>query len=211
MIKDLPYSSGKYTQCTVIYINGKESVQFSSADPILSSSLRSYGLQHARLSCLSPSPRACSNSCPSSCDAIQPFHSLSSPSSSAFNLSQHQGLFQWVSSSHQVAKVLEFQLQHQCFQWIFRTGLGILDWVAMPSSRESFWPRDQTYISYVSCIGRPVLYHWCHLIAILNFKKPNTSIFSFEFSVLCVLFGKLTLPDTGISGIFLFCLGIYNI
>ena len=43
------------------------------------------------------------------------------PFSSAFNLSQHQGLFQWVSSSHQVAKILELQLQHQSFQWIFRT------------------------------------------------------------------------------------------
>ena len=54
-------------------------------------------------------------------DAIQPSHPLSSPSPPAFNLSQHQGVFQWVSSLHQVAKVLEFQLQHQSFQWIFRT------------------------------------------------------------------------------------------
>ena len=54
-------------------------------------------------------------------DAIQPSHPLSSPSPPVFNLSQHQGLFQWVDSSHQVAKVLEFQLQHQSFQWIFRT------------------------------------------------------------------------------------------
>ena len=46
-------------------------------------------------------------------DTIQPSHPLSSPSPPALNLSQHQGLFQWVSSSHQVAKVLEFQLQHQ--------------------------------------------------------------------------------------------------
>ena len=53
-------------------------------------------------------------------DAIQPPQPLLSPSS-AFNLSQHQGLFQWVSSSHQVAKVLEFQIQHQSFKWIFRT------------------------------------------------------------------------------------------
>ena len=53
-------------------------------------------------------------------DAIQPFHPLLSPSP-AFNLSQHQGLFQWVSAFHQVAKVLEFQLQHQSFQWAFRT------------------------------------------------------------------------------------------
>ena len=50
-------------------------------------------------------------------DAIQPSHPLLSPSPPALNLSQHQGLFQWVSSSHQVAKVLEFQLQHQSFQW----------------------------------------------------------------------------------------------
>ena len=49
-------------------------------------------------------------------DAIQPSHLLSSPSHPAFNISQHQGLFQWVSSLHQVAKVLEFQLQHQSLQ-----------------------------------------------------------------------------------------------
>ena len=52
---------------------------------------------------------------------IQPSHPLSSPFPPAFNLSQHQGLFQWVHSSHQVTKVLEFHLQHQSFQWIFRT------------------------------------------------------------------------------------------
>ena len=52
--------------------------------------------------------------------AIQPSYPLSFPSS-AFSLSQHQGLFKWVSSSHQVAKVLEFQFQHQSFQWILRT------------------------------------------------------------------------------------------
>ena len=51
-------------------------------------------------------------------DAIQPPHPLLSPSPPAFDLSQHQGLFQWVSSSHQVATVLEQQLQHQSFQWI---------------------------------------------------------------------------------------------
>ena len=56
-------------------------------------------------------------------DAIQPSHPLSSPSSPALSLSQHQGLFQWVSSSHQVAKVLEFQLQHKSLQWTPRTDL----------------------------------------------------------------------------------------
>ena len=53
-------------------------------------------------------------------DVIQPSHPLSFPLPPAFNLSQHQGLFQWVSSSHQLAKVLELQLPHQSFQWIFR-------------------------------------------------------------------------------------------
>ena len=56
-------------------------------------------------------------------DAIQPSHPLSSPSPPAFNLSQHQGLFKWVSSAHQVAKILEFQLQHQPYQWTPRTDL----------------------------------------------------------------------------------------
>ena len=54
-------------------------------------------------------------------DVIKSSHPLSFPSPPAFSPSQHQGLFQWVSSLHQVAKVLEFQLQNQSFQWIFRT------------------------------------------------------------------------------------------
>ena len=56
-------------------------------------------------------------------DAIQASYPLSSPSPLALNLSQHQGLFKWISSSHQVAKGLEFQLQHQSFQWTPRTDL----------------------------------------------------------------------------------------
>ena len=56
-------------------------------------------------------------------DAIQPSHSLSTPFSPAPNPSQHQSLSQWVNSSHQVAKVLQFQLQHQSFQWTPRTDL----------------------------------------------------------------------------------------
>ena len=60
-------------------------------------------------------------------DALQPSHPLLSPSPPAFNLSQHQSLFQGVSSSHQVAKVLEFQSQHQSFQWIVSTDF-LEDW-----------------------------------------------------------------------------------
>ena len=69
-------------------------------------------------------------------DAVQPSHPLSSPSPPAFNLSQHQGLFQWVSSLHQVAKVFGFQLQHQSFLWVFRTNflLGLTGWISLQSN-----------------------------------------------------------------------------
>ena len=70
-------------------------------------------------------------------DAIQPSHPLLSPSPPAFNLSQHLGLFQWVSSSHQMAKVLEFHLQHQSFQWIFRTDFLWTGWISLQSKRLS--------------------------------------------------------------------------
>ena len=62
-------------------------------------------------------------------DAIQPSHPLLSPSPPAPNPSQHQGLFQWVNSLHEVAKVLEFQLQHQSFQWTPRTDLFRMVWL----------------------------------------------------------------------------------
>ena len=66
-------------------------------------------------------------------DAIQPSHPLSSPSSPAFSLYQHQGLFRWISSHH-MAKGLEFQLQHQSFQWIFNWfPLGLTGWISLLS------------------------------------------------------------------------------
>ena len=77
------------------------------------------GLQHTGLPCPSPSLRVCSNSCPVSqwCHPTISFSVI--PFSSCLHLSQHQ-FFQWVSSLHQLVKVLELQLQHQSFQWIFR-------------------------------------------------------------------------------------------
>ena len=70
-------------------------------------------------------------------DAIQPSHPLSSPSPPAPNPSQHQSLFQWVNSSHEVARVLEFQLQHHSFQRTPRTNLLQNGLVGSPCS-----PRD---------------------------------------------------------------------
>ena len=75
----------------------------------MSNSLQHHGLQHARLPCPSPTPEASSNSCPLSRWCHPTISSSVIPFSSAFNLSQHQGLFQGVSSSHQVANVLEFR------------------------------------------------------------------------------------------------------
>ena len=84
---------------------------------------------------------------------------LSSPSP-AFNLSHHQGLFQWVGSSHQVAKVLELQLQHQSFQWIFRTDF-LKDWMIWSACS----PRDSQESS------------------------PTPQFKSINSSVLCFLYG----------------------
>ena len=79
-------------------------------------------------------------------DANQPSHPLSSPSSPTFNPSQHQGLFQWVSSYHQVAKVLEFQLLHQSFQWTLRTDLlqdGLVGSPCKPRDSQESSPKPQ--------------------------------------------------------------------
>ena len=75
-------------------------------------------------------------------DAIQPCHPLLSPSPPAFNLSQHQGLFQWVSSSHQVAKVLEFQLRY--FQWISPSNEGLLMKSVLPMNIQDWFPLGWT-------------------------------------------------------------------
>ena len=85
-------------------------------------------------------------------DTIQPCDPLLFPS--PFNLSQHQGLFQWVSYSHQVAKVLEFQLQHQSFQWIFRVDFlqDWLDWsFAVQRTLESLLEHRNSKVSILRC------------------------------------------------------------
>ena len=109
-------------------------VQFSRS--VVSDSLPPHELQHTRLPCQSPTPGAYSDSCPSSrwchptiSSSVVPFSHLQSCPAS--------GSFKWVSSSHQVAKVLELQLQNQSFQWIFRTDFLLDGLVRSPCS-----PRD---------------------------------------------------------------------
>ena len=93
----------------------RHSVQFSRS--VMSDSLRPHEPQHSRPPC-PPTPGVTQTHVHWVVDAIQPSHPLSSPSPLALNLSQRQGLFKWVSSSHQVAKVLEFQLQHQNYYFL---------------------------------------------------------------------------------------------
>ena len=119
-----------------------------------------HGLQHAWPPCPSPTPGVYSNSCPLSRWCHPTISSSAVPSPPTFSLSQHQGLFQWLSSSHQVAKVLEFKLQHQSFQWIFRTDF-LYSWLVWsPHS-----PRDSQESSPTP-----------------QFKSINSSPFSFLYS-----------------------------
>ena len=101
------------------------SVQFSRS--VVSDSLRPHEPQHTRPPCPSPTPGVYPNWCPLSRWCHPTISSPVIPFSSVILFSscpqpfQHQGIFQWVSFSHQVTKVLEVSLHHQSFQWIFRT------------------------------------------------------------------------------------------
>ena len=121
------------------------SVQFSGS--VMSNSLQPHGLQHAWHPCLSPTLRVYSNSSPFSWWCHPTISSsVFPPSPPAFNLTKHQSLFKWVSSSQQVAKLLEFQLQHQSFQWIFRTDLlkdGLVGSPCRPRDSQESSPTPQ--------------------------------------------------------------------
>ena len=114
------------TMYAFIYFSKWSVSQFSHS--VLSNSLQPHESQHARLPCPSPTPGVHPNSCASSRWSIQQSHPLSSPTPPAPNPSQHQSLFQWVNSSHEVAKVLELQIQHQSFQWIFKLIAFRINW-----------------------------------------------------------------------------------
>ena len=108
----------------------KLSVPFSCS--VMSKSLWPHGLQHARLPCPSPTLGTYSNSCPLSRWCHPTISSSVILFSSCPQSFSESGSFQWVSSSNLVAKVLEFQLQHQSFQWIFRTDF-LWDWLVLIS------------------------------------------------------------------------------
>ena len=102
------------------------------------------------------------------CDAIQQSHSLLSPSLLTLNHSQHQGLFIWVSSSHHVAKVLEFQLQHQSFQ-------GIQDWFPLEwTGCISLQSRRLSRVFSNTTIQKHRFF-WCSAFFIVQLSHPYMS------------------------------------
>ena len=122
--------------------------------------LQPHGLQHARLPCLLPTPRACSNSCPSSQWCHTPVSSFVIPFSSCLQSFPALGSFPISQFFASGGQILEFQLQHQSFQWIFRTDF-LLDWlVGSPCSPRDFQESSPTP----------------------QFKSINSSVLSFIYS-----------------------------
>ena len=135
--------------CSFVGKLRQTSVQISCS--VVSNSLQLHGLQHARLPC-SPTLGAYSNSCPLSWWCHPTISSSVIPSPPAFNFSQNQGLFQWVS--HQVAKVLEFQLQHQSFQWTTRTVSFQMVWLDLLAVQGTLKSLPQHHSSKASILRR---------------------------------------------------------
>ena len=131
-------------------------VQFSCS--VVSDSLRPHELQHARPPCPSPAPRVHPNPCPLSRWCHPTISSSVVPFSSCLQSFPASG--KWVISSHQVAKILEFQLQHQSFQWTHRTDLFQDGLVGSPCS-----PRDSQESSLAP-----------------QFKSISSSVLSFLYS-----------------------------
>ena len=126
-------------------------------------------------------------------DAIQPSHPPSSPSPLAPNPSQHQSLFQWVNSSHEVAKVLEFQLQHHSFQRNPRADLLQNGLVGSPCSPRDSQESSQVYVGRSLQIYRPLMNKKSHKMMMLHYLK----IFAVVQSLTHVwLFAT---PQTGVS------------
>ena len=109
-------------QCLVFIFSSVQRISVHISSSVVSNSFWSQELQHARPPCPSPTPGGHPNLCPLSWWCHPTISSSAIPLSSCFQ-SFPASRFKWVSSSHQVAKILEFQLQHQSFQWTPRTDL----------------------------------------------------------------------------------------
>ena len=122
-------------------------------------------------------------------DAIQLSHPLSPASNPALNLSQHQDIFQWVSSSYQVDKGLELQIQHQSFQWIFGVDF-LLDWLAWSSLLSKELSRvfsSTTFQKHQSFSAQPSLWSNSHIHTWLLEKSIALTIWTFVGKVMSLL------------------------
>ena len=128
------------------------SVQFCCS--VMFDSLRPHGLQHNRLPCPSPTPRACSHSCPLSRLCHPTISSSVVPFSSCFQYFPASGSFPMSEFFDQVAKILELRLQHQSFQWIFRTDFIYVWLIGSPCSQ-----RDSQESSPTSQFETSILHH----------------------------------------------------
>ena len=167
------------------------SVQFSLS--VMPDSLWPHKLQHTKPPYSSPTPGVYQTHVHWVSDAIQWSHPLSSPYPPTLNLFHHQGLFKWVSSWHQVAKVLEFQLHHQSFQWTPRTDLlqnGLVASLAVQGTLKSLLQHHSSKASI----------HWHSAFLIVQLSHPHMTIgknialtrWTFVGQVMSLLFDMLS-------------------
>ena len=169
---------------------------------VVSESLWPHGLQHAGFPVLHHHPEFAQTHVHWAGDAIHPSHPLPSPSPPASNLSQHQGLFQCVSSSHQVTKGLdkglELQLQHQPFQWIFRiyffykSNYKIIWSLCSPRDSQESFPAPQ--FKSINSLGSSLLYGPA-LTSIHDWENH-----SFDYTDLC--------SQSNVSAFLIYCLSL---
>ena len=120
----------------------------------MSNSLQPHESQHARPPCPSPTPGVYPNSCPSSRWCYPIISSSVVPFSSCPQSLPASGFFQWINSSHEVAKLMEFQLQHQSFQWTPRSDLlkdGLVDLLAVQGTLKSLLQHHSSKASILRC------------------------------------------------------------
>ena len=171
---------------------------FSFSCSVMSNSLQSHELQHARPLCISPSPGVCANSCPLSQWCQPNILSSAIPFSSCLQSFPASGLFQWVSSSHQVVKVLELQLQHQSFQWIQFSSvqspscvqLFLTPWTAARQASLSITnSRSSPKLMSIELLMPSNHLILCHPLLLQTSIFPSIRVFSSEW-VLCVRWPK---------------------
>ena len=151
---------------------------------VVSDSLQPHRLQHARLPCPSLSPGVYSNSFPLSRWCLQTPHPLLPPSPSAVNLPHHQGLFQWVGSSHQVTKASELQFQHQSFNEHSELISFRIDWFDLLAVQGALKSLLQHHNLKASVLQHSALY-------MVEHSPPNMTTGKTTALTLCTFVGKV--------------------